>query len=881
MRRSIYNAPVRRHLKYLVLLVILISISACTADEPTTVTPAPVTDATESPPTDSMVGGMDASDTQAPVPSPDTAAPGDAGPEVAAPDVSQVPDTGPDITEPPPPPPSPGNVVLHRLNRTEYNNTVRDLLLLDIKPAATFPADDHGFGYDNIATVLSTSPLLFEKWERAAEQALDLALFQPVKTTQHHHFEAEDLVGTKGGAQGAGWNLWTNGFIPTDVSLEGDGVWIVTVAAGESPAGDEHALMSFNLGDEQQWASVAGTYNAPGVYRAAFVGNPGDTVLSVGFHNDWWDPDAGLDLNLLVDWFSIEGPFEPSTIVQTVEAETLLGPGTPEDFGRWLGMEPVDASVSVTAPGTQLLAIRARAADTDSGELASLIVAVDGVSLAPLPLLADFSMIELELQLETGPHTISLSASTGSDSIAVDYLTLYGAVDLAILPTPVPRAAIMVCQGPASKTSDAVSACAAEILTPFASRAWRRPVTADELVRLQALVSLAIAEEGDFEEGLKTALRAIMLSPHFLFRVEIDPELGTDEPHPITDWELASRLSYALWSSMPDAELLEVAASGTLQDDAVLTEQVNRMLQDPRSSSLIADFVGQWLHLRALDDVIRDANAFPQFDDELAAAMQTETELVLEDAMHGDGSFLDLLDTDTTYVNDRLAGLYGLPESDFGPLMTGVPAPPHRMGVLTHASLLTVTSHTFRTSPVNRGKFVLGQLMCQSPPSPPSTVDTSLMAPDDTPQTVREMLEIHRADPECAGCHDAMDPVGLAFENFDAIGAWRTEDNGFPIDASGTLPAGDSFENYAQLIPVIKADPSTGRCISRQLMTFMLGRGLVGSADTAHVNSVAKAWAEQGHVFSELAVAIALSDAFRKRMPPPVPEPEEDEEATP
>jgi len=844
--------------------------------------------------------GEDATEAPVIVPQEDVAPPPqDDGPpdepDVAEPDIAPdpgpppVPDDGPPLdvppdveadVPPPPPPPPPGNVVLHRLNRAEYNNTVADLLLTDLTPADGFPADDHSFGFDNIASVLAMSPLLFEKMELAAEQLIDDALFLAVYETSVIHLEAEDVGSDKGGASGSFWNLWTNGTIEADVEIEEDGVYLIRVKAGETAAGPDTSLMMIALDDLAQTVPVAGTPAAPGVYTMGVYTTAGTYTVSASFLNDFYEPDQGLDRNLLVDWISVEGPFPSTTVAQTIEVETLNGPGQSQGAFRVLAANPTKMQIVVAGEGTHELSMRAYAVPNADATL-GVTLQIDGAAPVVVPVTGTAEgpqIVTATVQLSPGAHVVGLSNATpGQGTVAVDYFTTIGTLDLPIPEVSEKRAAIMICD-PAEVD---VAACAAEILTAFGRRAWRRPTTGTEIDRLVALVLLAISEGGDFEEGIRVALKAVMLSPHFLYRVEIDPELGAEEPHLITDYELAARLSYGIWSSMPDKELSDLADAGLLQDPAVIDEQVRRMLADPRASALMDNFVGQWLELRALEDVIRDGALFPDFDAELAAAMRTETELMLTDAIHGAGSFLDILDSDVTYVNDRLAALYGMDIAEIGADFVSAPTASQRAGILTHASFLTLTSHVFRTSPVKRGKFVLGQLQCSSPPPPPDNVVTALEIEGQEPTTVKALLAKHREDPMCAGCHDALDPVGLAFENFDAIGAWRTEDNGFPIDPSGTLQDGTEIGGYMDLIELLKADPLTARCVSQQLFVYMLGRGVLYD-DQQMLDEVSEAWADKGFVLEELLVLLAQTDQFRMRLAPevPPPEPEEPEEGS-
>lgn len=368
--------------------------------------------------------------------------------------------------------------------------------------------------------------------------------------------------------------------------------------------------------------------------------------------------------------------------------------------------------------------------------------------------------------------------------------------------------------------------CIHTALRQFVPRAWRRPVNDTELSRLFAAVDGALAAGDTPEQALTIALEAVLLSPHFLFRPELDPVPDSLEAHPLTDYELASRLSYFLWSSMPDDELFSLAAEEKLHEADVLANQVDRMLGDERARALVDNFAGQWLYLRKVDEVEPDASTFAGFDDELRAAMKTESELLFEDVVFGGLPADQLLTADFTYVNDRLAEHYGLPAvggAEF--VRTELPAEGGRVGgILGHASVLTVTSHSSTTSPVLRGKWVLSQLLCAEVPSPPPDVNTNLNSEGVTGTTLRERLEQHRSDPTCATCHNLMDPIGLGLENYDAIGSYRETENGAAIDASGALPDGRTFSGPADLRALLAKDLAFSQCLVENLYTYALGR---------------------------------------------------------
>lgn len=408
---------------------------------------------------------------------------------------------------------------------------------------------------------------------------------------------------------------------------------------------------------------------------------------------------------------------------------------------------------------------------------------------------------------------------------------------------------------------------ARQILERFASRAYRRPVRREELRRLLRFVAMAEKNRDGFETGIGLAMQAVLVSPHFLFRVERDRRPNDPKAiHAINDYELASRLSYFLWSSMPDDELFELARKKTLHKPETLEKQVRRMLKDRRCRALVENFAGQWLQLRNLKDFKPDPDLFPRFDEKLRAAMLQETELFFANVIREDRSILDFIDADYTFVNERLAKHYGLSgvrgEKFRRVSLKGTP----RGGVLTHAAVLSVTSNPTRTSPVKRGKWILENILGTPPPPPPPGVEE---LKDDKEAvlsgSLRQRMEQHRAKPICASCHQRMDPLGFGFENFDAIGAWRTRDGKHAIDPSGTLPNGQSFKGPAELRAILKKrQDAFARCLTEKLLTYALGRG-VERYDRCAIDDIVKDAGKNNYKFSRLAIDIVKSDPFRKR----------------
>jgi hypothetical protein len=632
----------------------------------------------------------------------------------------------------------PGSVTLHRLNRAEYANTVRDLLGTTQRPSDQFPPDDRGYGYDNIADVLSLSPVQLEMYFNAAEALVDEAM----ATTQvgPRRYEAEMMTASTGAAfQTTAWTLGSPGNLSQVVAITTAGEYRLRVRAWERAAGTEaaHAIVAVD-GMTLETFSVNATQSTPGTYETTAMLAAGNRQITIAFDNDHYVPENMEDRNLYVDFLEVDGPV--------------------------------------------------------------------GVSTAGNPL----------------------------------------------------RARIMSCEPSASDPKP----CWTEVARDFGARAWRKPLGSEDVSGLVALAEAARSAGDDVETATRLMLRAVLIAPRFLFRVEIDADPASPAPHALDDYELASRLSYFLWSSMPDATLLELAAAGTLHEDATLRAQVARMLADEKARALVDNFAGQWLFTRALDDHQPDYQAFPEFDDALRAAMRTETELYFREFLFGDATMDQFLTADFGFVDDRLARHYGLPApgGDFERVSL---AGSERTGLLTQAGVLMVTSYPTRTSPVKRGKWVLEQLLCSSPPPPPA--DIPALVVEDTPTgSLRQRMEEHRSNPVCASCHTLMDPIGFGFEHFDGIGKYREDDHGFEIDPAGMLPDGSTFQSPAELARLLAADERLPRCMTQQLLTYALGRG-AEPFDDDDIASVSSAFVVGGYRLPQLVELIVTSDAFRRR----------------
>ncbi|MBV9743869.1 MAG: DUF1592 domain-containing protein [Acidobacteriia bacterium] len=433
------------------------------------------------------------------------------------------------------------------------------------------------------------------------------------------------------------------------------------------------------------------------------------------------------------------------------------------------------------------------------------------------------------------------------------------------------RKRIFVCRPSAASEE---TPCARTIIAALVKRACRRPSTASDVATLMNFYEAGRADNGTFDDGIETVIERVLADPEFVYRLEPEPPgLPVGKTYRISDLALASRLSFFLWSSVPDNELIDVAAQGKLKDPVVLEKQVRRMLADPKSDALISNFTGQWLGVRALRTSEPVVNLFPDFDDNLRLAYQREIELFFDSIVHEDRSVVDLLDGGYTYVNERLAKHYGIPNI-YGPQFRYVTLPPEldmRRGLLGKGGLMTITSAAAHTSPVTRGKSFLQTFMGVSPPDPPPNVPKPKEPPVDltgntkTP-TMRETLALHHTNPTCASCHALFEPMGIALENFDAVGTWRTLDGDSPIDATGVLVDGTKVDGVASLRGwLLKGSDQFVRVVTERLLTYALGRG-VEFQDMPLVRSVVNESAPNRYRFTSLVMGIVKSPAFQMNM---------------
>jgi hypothetical protein len=641
--------------------------------------------------------------------------------------------------------PDPGRVTARRLNRTEYANTIRDLLGVEFRADKEFPVDDSGDGFDNIADVLTISPVLMEKYMAAAER-------------------------------------------------------IAARAIGADP------LPKKPLEAEYSRRTMGLRRVAPGTVEAT--------------HRVEWDGEYIIRFGL---------PGERSADAK------------PVTMGFWMDGKLLHSMPVETKP--------------------SKLVYFD-----------PYSEEEMRLFLPEGDHTFRAGFINDDFVKGLTQQDLYnnrknkfiGSM-LFIGPFPsqtekASRKKVLICD------PNSGPACVGKIVSTLARRAYRRPVTRNEVGSLVKLVNTSKAEGLSVEQGIQVAIQAMLVSPHFLFRIERD--LAPTDPtriHKISDIELASRLSYFLWSSMPDDELLTLAEAGKLRAPGTLEAQIKRMLADEKAAALPENFAGQWLETRNLDVIKPDPQKFPSWNQDLRDAMKTETRMFFEAMLRENRPLSDFLDARFTFLNELLAKHYGI-EGVAGPEFRRVELKTdQRGGILSHASVLTVSSYPTRTSPVIRGKYVLQNILGAPPPAPPPDVPVLDEEAVGNTGSLRKQLEKHRSNPTCASCHNRMDALGFGLENYDAIGRWRTMDGKFPIDVSGTFPNGKSFATPAEMRALLKGEiPDFARCLTEKMLTYALGRG-VERYDRRTVNDITRKLTASNYQFQTLIYEIAQSLPFQSR----------------
>jgi hypothetical protein len=633
--------------------------------------------------------------------------------------------------------PDPGTVVAHRLNRYEYRNTIRDLLAVDFQADKNFPTDDSGYGFDNIGSVLTVSPLLMSKYIAAAQR-------------------------------------------------------IAARAMGADPLPKPVEIERSN--------------------RTRAITRIDRSTIETSFRIDF-DGDYNIR-------FGLQGERPPDA--------------KPVTLALWVDGQLVHSMSVETKP--------------------SKLVYFD-----------PYSEEHMRVNLTEGEHTFR-AGFLDDDFVGtlaqadlynrkknkfVDSLTFVG--PYAAEGESASRKKILICDPKSG------SACVQRIIGNLSNHAYRRPAASQEIAALAKFVALARSQGQNVEQGIQLAIEAMLVSPQFLFKIE---NRSVAAAHPVSDYELASRLSYFLWSSMPDDELFSLAAQKKLHETGTLDAQVKRMLADSRSSALASNFAGQWLETRNLDVIKPDPKKFPEWNADLRDAMKTETRMFFDYVLRENRPISDFLDARYTFLNEKLANFYGIPDVK-GPDFRRVElTTPERGGVLTQGAVLTVSSYPSRTSVVLRGKFILDNILDSPVPPPPPDIPPLDEEAVGKSASLRQQMEKHRADPACAVCHNKMDPLGFSLENYNAIGQWRAKDGAFPVDSSGTLPNGASFSTPAEMRAALAASlPEFSACFTRKLLTYALERGLE-SYDARTVSTIEKEVAAQGYGFQTLISAIAHSAPF-------------------
>jgi hypothetical protein len=670
--------------------------------------------------------------------------------------------------------PNPGRSSIHRLNRAEYANAIRDLLGIEVDAATLLPPDDSADGFDNIADVLSLSPALLESYLSAAAKISAIAVGSPKITANSETYRVRgDMSQTE---QLEGMPLGTRGGVYARHTFALDGEYVIKVK-----------LLETNLG----------------------------TIRGLEFENQ---------LEVAVDGQRV-----------------LLAPvGGPDDYM----VSSVNATNAVNALNTRL---QARVAVRAGQRPVTAAFLQPASSLGPIrlqPFLYDAIVATDHLGL---PH--------------VEYMTISGPFNADGSGDTASRRRVFTCR-PARAAEE--RPCATTILSKLARRAYRRPVTDSDMAGL-----LHFYDEGrqnGFESGIEMALRAMLASPKFVFRAERDPAgIAAGGVYTLSDLELASRLSFFLWSSIPDEELLAEAEASRLHEPSMLTRQAQRMLADPKSEALVTNFAGQWLQIRNLRSATPDKNDFPNFDNTLRLAFERELDLFVGSIFREKRSVLELLTADYTFVNERLAQHYGIPNIYGSHFRRVSSLNEERRGLLGKGGILLVTSHADRTSPVVRGKWILDNLVGSPPPPPPPNVPPLSDSAGAKTLTMRARMEQHRANPACASCHKLMDPIGLALENFDAVGAWRTDDNGERVDAAGQLADGTKIDGVIGLREALLKRPDVLlTTVSERLLTYALGRGLEPE-DMPAVRAIVRQAERDGYRLSSLVEGVAQSTPFRMR----------------
>jgi len=678
--------------------------------------------------------------------------------------------------------PDPGRATLRRLNRKEYNNAIRDLLHVEVDVSEELPTDDAGYGFDNIAEVLTVSPVLMDRYLSVASKLSRLAV-----------------------GLGPDYPTLKSYQVPKDGSILNQGI-----PAYNERASNDLPLDSRGGGSFDFYAPYDATYEIAG-YLNANTNNEADRLP---------DDRVGIRVPLSAGHHRIGMAFRKQLTLD--ERVQILH-------------NDVDYVVMPTEPPTMVM----------------LDFLVDGERVG---------------SMEVPSYHMRPRFSQANWPRDVLQIDVAGPFDIAGPGDTPSRRKIFQCE---PKTAAEESSCAKQILGSLARQAYRRPVDDKDLAPLLAMYEAERAET-DFTQGIAAALQGLLMSPKFLFLIENDPpDAAPGSVHPLTDLELASRLALFLWSSLPDEELLSLAEANRLREPGVLEAQVDRMLDDPRAEEFIGNFAGQWLYLRNLEHHVADVFEYPEFDVRLRTAMRQETELFFGNILRENRSVLEFLDADYTFMNEVLAEHYGIAGVK-GTAMRRVSLAgnPDRGGLLGQASILTVTSYANSTSVVQRGRWILENLLDASPPPPPPDVPGLVTQLEDRPLSPREQMERHRSNPSCHACHVKMDEFGFALERFDATGAIRTHSNGVPVDDMARVPGKPPFQGLSGLREILLSQQDQFvRALTDKLLTYAVGRGMEAQ-DQPTIRAIVRAAAEDDYRMQSLLLGVINSAPFSLRRTP-------------
>lgn len=769
--------------------------------------------------------------------------------------------------------PDPGRSGLRRLNRAEYNNTVRDVLGVTTRPADAFPADDAGYGFDNIGDVLSVSSLHFEKYLAAARDIADemTRLGPPPRLGVELRPEAIAVFAGQPERHDNGIRLLSpEDEVGTTVHVPVASVYRVLIRAA-SDKRQEQPIPIAVLCDELKIAGL----QADGTSFQLVDLPEGEHRITLRAETSSEGNASSADWLANIQFLNIHGPLTPVQrqashyLVETLGGRALTTPVlrlSGEELSAGSGRTTLDTGrAGFSTNGYRHVPIRLSqsgpyrirfkvGAQQVGDEPVRFELRYGAQTIGPFEVTANAQAeqwVETRCELEAGERDWQvwfINEHVDAETGAQRWFWLHE----------------FTIEGPLDRDYGLSRSEVCALLQQTGRRLFRRPLTDEETSRLEHLVETALAAGEGPLSALDFGLQALLISPKFLFHPSPRPATDATQPvAPIDELTLASRLSYFLWSSAPDDDLLTLAERGKLRGQ--LAAQVERMLEDPRSRALTDNFAGQWLQLRNLELAPPDRETFPEFEDRLAADMRRETEMVFEHILHDNRSVLEFLDADYTFLNGRLARHYGLP----APAGDGFERVPlegtARRGVVTHGSILTLTSLPTRTSPVKRGKWLLEQMLDVEPPPPPGNIPPLPESHREREVTLRALLEQHRASPSCAACHALLDPMGLALEHFDAIGRWRTRDGAHRIDASGRLITGQQFADWSELRRILVEDREQDfvRSFVKHLLTYAVGRGLT-FRDKVAVEEILQRTAGTGFRFQDLILAVCKSVPFQK-----------------